>query len=512
MKRAATRLLTNLRRRKRLKTCPRLCRWSNNCAGATDVMETLQSVMWKLTMFCVASFHLLCMALSVEFMAQEDPGADLDAIADIIELHHLNLVVSLELMTRLRAIDSQLFDILAAEDALPKQMTPRKNLRINDLSDPEAHRLTRFYAGQLRQLYRRFGFSRWARNQNNNNGDERLKFYTGHTNQNNIQCCYRIHPEEAFLFMMMKIATGLDNQYLVDNHFGGDYARWSYIYRGTLKYIDTRYTNIIGHQVLARYVNQFPHFHATIQEFCRRGRWRQELNSDWTWIPGLELLPLDIIGFIDNSIDRISVPHSGPCADGIGAARKEDYDEMQRAFYTGYKKYHALKYETILMPNGLSTLFGPVSGRHSDLGVLVMSQVNTFLTNLQNGLFNVAEGPVFYSVLGDSAYRAGGWRCIQSYYRALNGAELQQELRDVNYFLKAARMTIEKSYGMVSGLFHVCTNLSDQKLAKEKPYACEQLRVCHLLFNCYVCLNHDQASSTSTFGCSPPSLKNYLKL
>ena len=87
MKRAATRLLTNLRRRKRLKTCPRLCRWSNNSAGATDLMETLQTVMWKLTMFCVASFHLLCMALSVEFVVQEDPGADLEAIADIIELH-----------------------------------------------------------------------------------------------------------------------------------------------------------------------------------------------------------------------------------------------------------------------------------------------------------------------------------------------------------------------------------------------------------------------------------------
>lgn len=79
-----------------------------------------------------------------------------------------------------------------------------------------------------------------------------------------------------------------------------------------------------------------------------------------------------------------------------------------------------------------------------------MSHVNDFLTNLQNGLFNVGGRPVFYSVLGDSAYRAGGWRCFQSYYRAFNGAELEDELRDVNYFLKSARMTIKKNYGMVS--------------------------------------------------------------
>ena len=141
-----------------------------------------------------------------------------------------------------------------------------------------------------------------------------------------------------------------------------------------------------------------------------------------------------------------------------------------------------------------------------------MSQVNSFLTNLQNGLFNDAGMPVFYGVLGYSAYHMGGWRCIQSYYRAFNGAELEEELWDVNYFLKAAWMTIEKNYGMVSSLFRICTNLGSYKLAKEKPYACEQLRVCHLLLNCYVCLNHDQASSTNTFGCFPPCLSKYLKL
>ena len=221
---------------------------------------------------------------------------------------------------------------------------------------------------------------------------------------------------------------------------------------------------------------------------------------------------MDLIGFIDNSIDRTAVPCSGPRGDYLGAARKVEYDEMQRAFYTGYKKYHGIKYETILLPNGISTLFGPVSVRHSDQGVLLMSAVNNFLTNLQNGLFAENGLPVFYSVLGDSAYRAGGLRCVQSYYRSYNGQELLEGLKHVNYHLKAARMTIEKNYGMVSTLFKICTVVDKNKLAKEKPYALEQLRVCHLLLNCYVCLNKDQASSTNTFGCNPPLLKDYLKL
>ena len=118
-KRAAIHPLTGLRRCKRLKQCPRLCRWSNNTAGASDVMETLHTIMWKLTIFIVTSFHLLSLTISVEFIAEEDPGADMAAIAMIVELHHFNLLSSLELMVRLRTIDSMLFDIPAAENAQP---------------------------------------------------------------------------------------------------------------------------------------------------------------------------------------------------------------------------------------------------------------------------------------------------------------------------------------------------------------------------------------------------------
>lgn len=272
--------------------------------------------------------------------------------------------------------------------------------------------------------------------------------------------------------MMTKIATGLDNTDLVDLYFGGDYALWSYIYKKTLIYVAHCYRNIIRHQGLARYLNEFPRFHRAIQNFCTTPREYQDLNGDWGWLTGLAYLPLDIIGFIDNSIDRTCVPLSGPREDCVGAARNADYDEMQRAFYTGYKKYHGIKYESILLPNGLVTLFGPVSARHSDRGVQLMSNINRFLVNLQNGVFSIGDRPVFFSVFGDSAYH-GVLRCIQSYYKSLNGEELPEVHKDVNYYLSAARMTIEKNYGMVSNLFQICTNIEANKLAKEKPYACE---------------------------------------
>jgi hypothetical protein len=60
--------------------------------------------------------------------------------------------------------------------------------------------------------------------------------------------------------------------------------------------------------------------------------------------------------------------------------------------------------------------------------------------------------------------------------------------------------------------FCICETRDGYKIAKERPYAIEQLRVCTLLTNCYVCMNGDVAGSDNTFGLSPPMLSEYLRL
>ena len=56
-------------------------------------------------------------------------------------------------------------------------------------------------------------------------------------------------------------------------------------------------------------------------------------------------------------------------------------------------------------------------------------------------------------------------------------------------------------------------NLPDNfKLAKQVPYAIEQLKIANLFTNCHNCLNSDQASSENTSGCTPPILEEYLEL
>ena len=55
----------------------------------------------------------------------------------------------------------------------------------------------------------------------------------------------------------------------------------------------------------------------------------------------------------------------------------------QSAFYTEYKKIHGIKVETEYLPNGITTLFGPVSCHLRDVnGVLKKSNLNRFLVGI----------------------------------------------------------------------------------------------------------------------------------
>lgn len=267
---------------------------------------------------------------------------------------------------------------------------------------------------------------------------------------------------------------------------------------------------------MQRFVNVFPAFNEAIEKECQRTKLQELVEPDengntWVEIPGLLHLPFDIVGFIDNSIDRCSTPMSGPCGDYEGAVRKAEYHDAQQAFYTGYKKFHGIKVEEIHLPNGMSFLFGPVSAHHNDAGVLQMSNIDNYLAAIQEGKFTVATAnglrSVTYSVLGDSAFNFG-LHCVQLYFCSVGGAELTEAEKRCNFHLKSARMSIEHSFGQVSNLFKICHNKDEVILGKKIPYALKQLRVCHLLQNCHVCFNGN--STSNKFLVPPPSIGNYL--
>jgi len=74
----------------------------------------------------------------------------------------------------------------------------------------------------------------------------------------------------------------------------------------------------------------------------------------------------------------------------------------------------SIKVETVLLPNGISTVYGPTSASIHDVGgVLQMSGLGNFLMLIQQGR------PDVYSAFGDSAYNAQYLQCIRPYYISL---------------------------------------------------------------------------------------------
>ena len=64
---------------------------------------------------------------------------------------------------------------------------------------------------------------------------------------------------------MTRMKTGHDYTQMCFDIFGGSPRRWSYAWMWIMHYLDDRYQDIIGHQGLTRFVDQFPHFFEAIK-------------------------------------------------------------------------------------------------------------------------------------------------------------------------------------------------------------------------------------------------------
>ncbi len=312
-------------------------------------------------------------------------------------------------VTQWTSLDVFLFDIPLTEFQYRRAFRPRVHLCIADLRDDmTAKKMTSFSVSQLRQLYYHFGLREFVLA----HIETDLLIGTGHW-ANGRENCYCLHPEELFLYMLTKCKTGMTNKKVIDMYFGGDYARWTYGYRWIIFYLDLRYMNTVGHVGLLRFLPQFERFRDAIQQYCQKDRCYHNHQGNVTWVPGLEKLPYIIFGWIEGTIDKVLVPFSGPDGDFDGAPRRAQYIDAQESVYSGWKKLHGIKLEMVLLPNGISTLFGPVSARQNDRGTLNLSGLNRFLTLIQASL------PAHRScmVFGDSIYR-GILQNITSYYRA----------------------------------------------------------------------------------------------
>ncbi|XP_070578741.1 uncharacterized protein [Ptychodera flava] len=171
-------------------------------------------------------------------------------------------------------------------------------------------------------------------------------------------------------------------------------------------------------------------------------------------------------GFIDGTTRSISRPHTG-----------------QRIVFSGHKRTHCLKFQSVQAPNGLiAHMFGPIEGSRHDAYMLSESQLLPKLEQVQNG------GQVM-CVYGDPAYPLR-----PELMGPFKGAHLTREQHIFNRSMSEVRVCVEWGFGKIISLFAFLDFKKNQKLYLQ-PVAMYFL-VATILTNCHTCL---YGSETSTF-------------
>ena len=186
--------------------------------------------------------------------------------------------------------------------------------------------------------------------------------------------------------------------------------------------------------------------------------------------------PLDnCVGFLDGTVRPICRPQ-----------------QNQREVYNGHKRLHALKFQSLIYPNGIiGHLHGPMSGRRHDVALLN-----------ESGLLPMfAATAPNYVIYGDK-----GYTLQQSLIAPYRGAHLTPQQEMFNKEMGKLRTSVEWGFGKIGVYFAFLDFKKNQKLMLQ-PVGKNYVVGC-LLTNCHTCL---YGSVTSTFfNCNPPTLEEYL--
>jgi hypothetical protein len=190
----------------------------------------------------------------------------------------------------------------------------------------------------------------------------------------------------------------------------------------------------------------------------------------------------NIIGFIDGTARPICRP-----------------TRDQNLQYSGYKKTHVLKYQSIVMPNGIIVrLDGPFNGRRHDSAILHLSHL---LRECRQRL--VVSQEKWYCFYGDPGY--ANQKFIKVGYKQRQ-ANLSEKQKQFNKEMSALRVHVEYGFGKIIKLFAFLDFKKNQKLLLQPVKL--QYMVAAILSNCHTCLNGSQISDY--FSCYPPTLEEYI--
>jgi hypothetical protein len=219
----------------------------------------------------------------------------------------------------------------------------------------------------------------------------------------------------------------------------------------------------------------------------------------------------NVFSITDCTVYEICRPGSGPANNNTGAGRRQGWYIKQRAFYDGYHRgmEACVKILAIVLPNGIvGGLYGPTSGRQSDMALLQMSHIDEYLRDLCQQHF----GNVMYCTYGDDIF-AGYWYCLRTKHKPAPGMALTAIQEEENDNMKSVRECIEWSFAKAEQNWPMLNRKESKKLEKDPELVWAEIRVMYLLTNFKVCeLEGSTMTGTRGFQCPPPSLSEYLTM
>ncbi|CAB4028435.1 Hypothetical predicted protein [Paramuricea clavata] len=168
----------------------------------------------------------------------------------------------------------------------------------------------------------------------------------------------------------------------------------------------------------------------------------------------------------------------------------------QKIMYSGHKRIHCLKFQSVQAPNGLiENMFGPIEGSRHDAFMLGISGLQEKLRQLTK-----PDGEP-YVIYGDPAY--GLSYNILAPYRGNNLSDAQKVF---NRDMSRVRVNVEWGFGKISQIFAYLDFKTNLKVLLQ-PIGIYYL-IGALLTNCHTCLYGSLTSSF--FNLEPPVLETYL--
>ena len=205
--------------------------------------------------------------------------------------------------------------------------------------------------------------------------------------------------------------------------------------------------------------------------------------------PGVST-PRSIWAFIDCVVFKIARP-SAKAFPGMS---------MQKRFYTGHGRKHAVKLQAVSLPDGIiANTWGPIEGRRHDETLRQWSP----LIQQVDSLFK--PGDTTLQLLADSAYSGGPY--ITKGFQATRNRSLTAQEKKYNKALSKARIAVEWGFAELANRFFKHLRYS-KKLKLGESRIGLSIQVAVILSNCCLCLR--PGITATYFNCEPPSLEWYL--